>query len=78
MKDFRHWGLKKKEYSDIDYRSVWYNLQTIRLGSGPSKPLPPEKSEFYDISLGTKCNMAGSGCHFRRQRRADPRHHGAY
>lgn len=61
MKDFRHWGLKKKEYSDLNYRSIWYNLQTIRLGSGPSKPLPPEKSEFYDISLGTKCNV---GCEF--------------
>lgn len=64
MKDFRYWGVKHKEYPELDYKSIWYNLNTIRLGSKPSKPLPPDKSEFYDISLGSRCNMAGSGCHF--------------
>ncbi len=64
MKDFKYWGIKKREYPELNYRSIWYNLQTIRLGFGQSQPLPPEKSEFYDISLGNRCNMAGSGCHF--------------
>ena len=61
MKDFRHWGIKIKSYPSLNYRSVWYNLQTIRLGFEQSLPLPPDKSEFYDISLGTKCNV---GCEF--------------
>lgn len=63
MKDFRSWGLKTKEYPELGYRSLWYNLNTIRLGSEPSQPLPPEKSEFYDISLGTKCNVACEFCY---------------
>jgi len=61
MKDFRHWGLKSKDYPDLNYRSIWFNLQTIRFGTSPSDPLPPEKAEFYDISLGNKCNV---GCDF--------------
>lgn len=58
MKDFRSWGIKTREYKESGYKSVWYNLNTIRLGSGK---LPPERSEFYDISLGNKCNV---GCDF--------------
>ena len=61
MRDFRHWGLKSKDYPDLNYRSIWFNLQTIRFGTSPSDPLPPEKAEFYDISLGNKCNV---GCDF--------------
>lgn len=64
MKDFKYWGIKYKEYPELNYKSIWYNLNTIRLGSEPSKPLGPLQSEFYDISLGTKCNMNGSGCWF--------------
>lgn len=64
MKDFRYWGVKSKVYPELGYRTLWYNLNTIRFGATQSKPLPPEKSEFYDISLGTKCNMSGSGCEF--------------
>lgn len=61
MKDFRSWGIKSKNYPNLNYRSVWYNLQTIRFGIGSSLPLPPDRAEFYDISLGTKCNV---GCEF--------------
>ena len=61
MKDFRYWGIKSKDYPDLNYKSIWFNLQTIRFGTSPSDPLPPEKAEFYDISLGNKCNV---GCDF--------------
>ena len=61
MKDFKHWGIKSKKYQDLNYQSLWYNLQTIRFGFGSTLPLPPDKAEFYDISLGTKCNV---GCEF--------------
>lgn len=63
MKDFRHWGIKIRKYPEFNYKAVWFNLKTIRLGSGEVKQLPPDKSEFYDIALGTKCNL-GEACKF--------------
>ncbi len=38
-----------------NYNAIWNNLQTLRLGEGHAKELPPEYSEFYDVSLGTVC-----------------------
>lgn len=55
MKDFRHFGVKKREFPDYNYNAIWHNLKTIRLGEGQAKELPPEYSEFYDIGIGTKC-----------------------
>lgn len=63
MKDFKPWGIKSKAYPDLNYRSIWYNLQTMRFGFGPSLPLPPDKAEFYDVSLGTKCNICCNFCY---------------
>ena len=63
MKDFRYWGVKSKVYPELGYRTLWYNLNTIRFGASQSQPLPPEKSEFYDISLGTKCNVCCDFCY---------------
>lgn len=63
MKNFRGWGIKNKYYPEFNYRSIWYNLQTIRLGFEPSKELPPDKSEFYDIAINNKCNLGCSFCY---------------
>lgn len=55
MKDFKHFGLKKRTFTDYNYNALWHNLKTLRLGKGIAKELPPEYSEFYDVSLGNKC-----------------------
>lgn len=63
MKDFSSWGIKVRNFPEYNYKAVWFNLKTIRLGSGQAKPLPPDKSEFYDISLGTTCNLECKFCY---------------
>jgi MoaA/NifB/PqqE/SkfB family radical SAM enzyme len=63
MKDFSSWGVKIRKYPEYNYHAVWSNLKTLRLGIGQAKELPPEKSEFYDISLGTKCNKCCPFCY---------------
>lgn len=63
MKDFKHWGIKIRNYPEFNYKAVWFNLKTIRLGSGEVKQLPPDKSEFYDVSLGTTCNLECKFCY---------------
>lgn len=55
MKDFKHFGVKKRVFPEHNYNALWSNLKTIRLGEGVAKELPPEFSEFYDVSLGNKC-----------------------
>lgn len=55
MKDFKNWGIKIRENKDKNYKAVWYNLKTIRLGKEKSGELPCDEKEFYDISLGNKC-----------------------
>lgn len=63
MKDFKHWGIKIRNYPEFNYKAIWFNLKTIRLGSGEAKPLPPDKSEFYDVATGTKCNLSCEFCY---------------
>lgn len=55
MKDFKHFGIKRRYFPDYNYNAIWHNLKTIRLGEGQAKELPSGESEFYDISLGNKC-----------------------
>lgn len=55
MKDFKHFGVKKRVFPNHNYNAIWSNLKTIRLGEGVARELPPEYSEFYDVSLGNKC-----------------------
>lgn len=62
MKNFKHWGIKKRIFPDHNYNAIWNNLKTIRLGEGVAKELPPEYSEFYDVALGTKCNAGALIC----------------
>ena len=61
MKDFTNFGVKIRKFPEYNYHAVWANLKTLRLGEGQAKELPANKSEFYDVSLGTRCNL---GCPF--------------
>ena len=63
MKDFSSWGTKRRYFQDYNYNAVWYNLKTIRTGFKNPKGLPPNYSEFYDIALGTKCNLNCPFCY---------------
>ena len=63
MKDWKHWGIKKREFPEYNYNAIWCNLKTLRLGTGVAKELPPNKSEFYDVSLGSKCNLECPFCY---------------
>ena len=63
MKDFKHFGLRVRKDYDKNYWSLWYNLTTIRLDIGETKQLLAEKSEFYDVGLGTKCNAKCPFCY---------------
>lgn len=56
MKDFKHFGVKKRCFPAHNYNAIWSNLKTIRIGDGVAEELPPEYSEFYDVSLGNKCS----------------------
>ncbi len=53
---FKNWGVKRRYIPECNYNAIWSNLKTIRLGEGQAKELSPEYSEFYDVSLGNKCN----------------------
>jgi len=55
MKDFSHWGTKTKVYPEKNYRAIWNNLKTVRIGKGQAEKLDYGKQEFYDIGIGTKC-----------------------
>lgn len=48
-------GIKFRKFPEYNYSAVWNNLSTIRFDLGEVKELPPEYSEFYDVSLGNKC-----------------------
>jgi len=63
MKNFRHWGVKTRKFPDYNYHAIWSNLKTLRLGEGVAKELPADKAEFYDVSLGTKCNLECPFCY---------------
>ena len=72
MKDFKHWGIKTRKYPDYNYNAIWCNLKTLRLGTGVVKELEPNHAEFYDVSLGTKCNLECPFCY------TDAKHSGRY
>ena len=61
MRDFRHFGVKRRFFPEKNYNAFWLNLKTTRFGTGVAEELEPDKAEFYDVSLGTKCN---AGCDF--------------
>lgn len=61
MKDFRDWGVKMRCFPENNYKALWFNLKTIRLGEGRATELSPDLSEFYDVGINTLCN---AGCDF--------------
>ena len=63
MKDFKHFGVKRRFYPDHNYNAIWCNLKTIRLGEGKAEALPPNESEFYDVGINTKCNAECPFCY---------------
>ena len=63
MKDFKHFGVKRRFYPDHNYNAIWCNLKTIRLGEGKALALPPTESEFYDVGINTKCNAECPFCY---------------
>ena len=63
MKDWTSWGLKLREFPDYNYKAIWCNLKTIRLGTGVAKELPADKAEFYDVGINTKCNAMCKFCY---------------
>lgn len=48
-------GMKFRNLPYYNYSAMWNNLVTVRFDKGEVMELPPDKSEFYDVSLGNKC-----------------------
>lgn len=65
MKDFKDWGIKIRNLKDYNYKAIWHNLKTIRLGDSIDDivELPPELSEFYDVGINTLCNAECPFCY---------------
>ena len=65
MKDFKSWGTKVRTLRDYNYRAIWNNLVTIRLGEDKEEiiELPPDLSEFYDVGITTRCNLKCPFCY---------------
>ena len=63
MKDFSHFGLKNRRFSEHNYNALWNNLFTIRLGEGQATELPCDQSEFYDVGINTLCNAECPFCY---------------
>jgi len=63
MKNFTDWGIRIRRNPGLNYYSIWHNLKTVRLDLGPTMELKPERSEFYDVGLGTKCNLSCPFCY---------------
>lgn len=63
MKDWKTWGIRIRKFPTHNYNAVFYNLKTIRLGTGVAEELPPDLSEFYDIGINSKCNAECPFCY---------------
>lgn len=63
MKDWTSWGTKVREFPDYNYKAIWANLKTIRVGTGVAKELPPDMAEFYDVGINTLCNAECDFCY---------------
>lgn len=63
MRDFNHFGIKRRVFPNNNYNALWYNLKTTRFGTGTATELEPDKAEFYDVSIGTRCNACCDFCY---------------
>lgn len=61
MRNFKHFGVKRRFFPEKNYNAMWFNLKTTRFGTGTASELEADKAEFYDVGIGTKCN---AGCKF--------------
>lgn len=52
---FESWGIRKRELPEYNYSASWIKGYTVR--HSVDKELPPSLKEFYDVSLGTMCNI---------------------
>lgn len=60
MKDFNHWGLKRRVFPDYNYNAIWSpNLKTIRLGEGVAKNfrLIKQSSTMWVLTLFVMQNV---------------------
>lgn len=55
--------VKIRRFPEKNYNAIWHNLKTLRIGEGVAEELEPDRSEFYDVSLGTKCNAECDFCY---------------
>lgn len=57
--------IKIRVLKDYNYLAIWNNLKTVRLGESKEdiRELPPSLSEFYDVSINTKCNCMCPFCY---------------
>lgn len=63
MKDFKHFGLKRRVFLECNYLALWHDLFTTRVGQGVASELPCDQSEFYDVGINTKCNAECPFCY---------------
>lgn len=65
MKNFKHFGIKRRIMPDYNYNALWLgnSLKTIRFGEGHAKELPYLVKEFYDLGINTRCNANCSFCY---------------
>lgn len=56
--------IKKREFKESNYRSIWFNGKTIRLAIDPKQPITELKfPEFYDVKLTGKCEGKCPWCY---------------
>lgn len=56
-------SVRVRKFPDKNYHAIWNHLQTIRLGKGVAAELDPDRSEFYDVGINTKCNAECPFCY---------------
>lgn len=56
--------IKKREFKENNYKSVWFNGKTIRMTIDPNKPITElQYPEFYDVKLTGKCHGKCQFCY---------------
>lgn len=56
--------IKKREFVESNYRSIWFNGKTIRIAIDPKQPIKElEYPEFYDVKLTGKCEGKCPWCY---------------
>lgn len=55
--------IKVRKFPNKNYHAIWHNLKTVRLGKGVASELEPDRSEFYDVGINTRCNAECPFCY---------------